>query len=63
MIILYIFLYFLLFMYFSIGMIIGLKITRHFDKKIQKVGIVLFKIIFWLPNIPADIIVGHMEVK
>lgn len=56
-------LYFLIFLYLSIGMIIGIKITYKWykDKKwYSKLGIILFKIIFWFPNIFADIIVGNM---
>lgn len=54
---------FFLFMYISIGMIIGLKLMDNLDRWYKKLGFVLFKIIFWLPNIPADLIVGNMEVK
>ena len=62
-------LFILLFFYLSIGMIIGLKIVNldlgkeTFDKWYKRIGFIIFKMMFWLPNIPADIIVSNMEIR
>lgn len=58
-------LYFLIYMYLSIGMIIGVKMIFKWyakEKWYKKLGIILFKMAFWFPNIFADIIVGNMGV-
>lgn len=56
-------LYFLIYMYLSVGLIIGIKMIDKWYKEYKwykKFGIVLFKIVFWFPNIFADVIVGNM---
>lgn len=56
-------LYFLIYMYLSVGLIIGIKMIDKWYKEYKwykKFGIVLFKVVFWFPNIFADVIVGNM---
>lgn len=57
------FLYILLFFYCSIGIIIGLKINRLFNKWYQKLLVIIVLSMWWLPMLPADIIANNVVVN